>query len=163
MSFRSIAMSIFMISTMSIPVFSIKTDTYILIPQKGTNGKWGYVDTDGNFRIKPNYEAAFDFKEGFALVSLFNKFGYIDPSGKPIISLQYDGAKSFSDGLAAVMIYINSQKKWGYIDKTGRFVIFPRFDEASDFTDGRALVKNSYNEYFIDKSGNVLKEEAGFK
>ena len=89
---------------MSIPVVSSKCDTTVLIPQKGINGKWGYVDADGIFRIKPNYETAFDFKEGLALVSLFKKFGYIDANGRPVISLQYDGAKSFSEGLAAVMI-----------------------------------------------------------
>ncbi len=157
MSFRNLVMSICLIYVMSIPAFSFKTDMDVLIPQKGTNGKWGYVDTDGNFIIKPYYEAAFEFKEGLALVSLYNKFGYIDPDGKPVIYVQYDGAKSFSDGLAAVMIYTNYQKKWGYIDKTGRFVIFPRFDEASDFSDGRAVVKKNRHQFVINKSGDVIK------
>jgi hypothetical protein len=144
---------------MSIPVFSSKCDATVLIPQRGVNGKWGYVDADGNFRIKPNYEKAFDFKEGLALVSLFNKFGYIDANGRPIISLQYDGAKSFSEGLAAVMIYDQKQnKKWGYIDKTGRFVIFPRYDTVSDFSDGKALVKADNDEFVINKSGDIIKE-----
>lgn len=159
---RCIIMSIFIIVLMSIPVFSSKSDTDILIPQKGTNGKWGYVDTDGNFRIKPNYEAAFEFKEGLALVSLYKKFGYIDPYGKPVISLQYDGGKSFSEGLAAVMIYSNLQKKWGFIDKTGRFTIFPRFEEVSDFTNGKAIVKSGIDKYFINKSGEIIREQGGF-
>ena len=163
MLFRSIVISICLIYTMSIPVVSSKCDTTVLIPQKGINGKWGYVDADGIFRIKPNYETAFDFKEGLALVSLYNKFGYIDPSGRPVISLQYDGANSFSEGLAAVMIYDQKQnKKWGYIDKTGRFVIFPRFDEVSDFSGGNAVVRTDIDEFVIIKSGDIIKEEGGF-
>ncbi len=157
MLFRNFVMTICLIFVMSMSVFSYKTDTDALIPQKGTSGKWGYVNTDGNFIIKPFYEAAFEFKEGLALVSLYNKYGYIDPAGKPVIQVQYDRAKSFSDGLAAVMIYSNYQKKWGYIDRTGRFIIFPRFDEASDFSDGRAIVKKDNHQFIISKSGDVIK------
>lgn len=163
MLFRTIVISICLIYTVSMPVFSSNCGIPALIPQKGKNGKWGYVDTNGKFRIKPSYEAAFDFKEGLGLISLFNKFGYINTGGRLVISLRYDGAKSFSEGLAAVMIYDQRQnKKWGYIDKTGKFVISPQFDEVSDFSDGKAVINTDNDEFVINKSGDIIKEDDYF-
>ena len=163
MLFRRTVITIFLICSVSIPVFSSKGDLSVLLPKKGTNGKWGYADAGGNFRIGPNYTIAFEFKEGLAAVSLYNKFGYIDATGRPVISLQYDGASGFSEGLAAVMIYDQRQnKKWGYIDKTGQFVIFPRFDKATDFSDGKAVVSNDTIEFVINRTGEIIKEKAAY-
>lgn len=40
----------------------------ILIPLKDTSDKFGYIDTLGNWIIKPQFDDAQEFKEGFASV-----------------------------------------------------------------------------------------------
>jgi hypothetical protein len=138
-----------------------KYDISTLTPQKSPSGKWGYLDDNGYFRIKPQFELALPFKEGLAAVSVFKKFGYIDGYGKPVINPQFDDARNFSDGLAAVMIFDQKMnKKWGYIDKTGQFIIAAKFDAASDFTNGSAEVSVEEKNFLIDKSGTVINDKA---
>jgi len=39
-----------------------------LIPLKASNGKWGYVDKNGSYAIRPQFAHAESFQEGLALV-----------------------------------------------------------------------------------------------
>ena len=52
------------------------------------NGKWGYIDREGNVVIPFKYDGAEDFSEGLAEVLLKNKYSFIDKKGKEIIRLQ---------------------------------------------------------------------------
>src|SRR5262245_20990264 len=87
------------------------------------NGRWGYVDKNGNRVINPQFERAESFSSGLAAVRL-GKWGYIDYSGKIAINPQFDRATSFSDGVAVVEI----ASRWGYINTDGKYVINPQFD-----------------------------------
>lgn len=50
------------------------------------NGKWGYIDKDGNVVINPQFGFTWDFSEGLAVVRIGDeksgKYGYIDKTGK---------------------------------------------------------------------------------
>jgi len=46
------------------------------------DGKWGFIDKTGKIAINPQFEDAWEFKEGLATIQLGNKYGYIDKSGK---------------------------------------------------------------------------------
>ncbi len=136
-----------------------KYDISSLTPQQSPSGKWGYQDDNGYYRIKPQFELAFPFKEGLAAISVFKKYGYIDGSGKPVINPQFDDARNFSDGLAAVMIFDQQMnKKWGYINKCGQFIIEAKFDAASDFAKGSAEVTVEEKSFYINKSGAIINE-----
>jgi hypothetical protein len=89
-----------------------------LMPERGANGKHGYIDETGKEVIPFKYDEAEDFSEGIALVRLNDKFGYIDKTGKEIIPLKYDDAFNFFGGLARVIL----NDKQFYIDKTGKCV-----------------------------------------
>lgn len=45
-------------------------------------GKWGYINSEGNLTIGFEYEAAFSFKDGKAKVKRFDVWYYIDINGK---------------------------------------------------------------------------------
>ena len=159
MIIRFLLIFIYFISTFNIPAANFKSSLIPLIPQKAQNGKWGYLDEKGFFKIKPQFETAMPFKEGLALVSVFKKYGYINEKGKPVIHPQFDEARSFSENLAAVMIYDqNSNKKWGFIDKTGRFVIEPQYDDVSDFSGWLTRAKLNGKIFTITKSGEIIYE-----
>lgn len=72
--------------------------------QACTDGKWGYVDKEGNYVINPQFDAAYTFSDnGLAVVEVNNKYGYIDKKGNYVINPQFDDANYFtSDGLAVV-------------------------------------------------------------
>jgi hypothetical protein len=84
------------------------------------DGKWGYVDNNGNEIIPFIYcvskvnrvSNAGDFSEGLASVENDEgKWGYIDKTGKEVIPFIYGNAKGFSEGVAA----ISQDGRWGII------------------------------------------------
>jgi len=114
--------------------------------------KWGYIDNTGKYIINPQFDAAYDFKEGLARVLFDGQYGYIDAEGKYVINPQFDAAYDFVDGLALV----RSGEKWGYIDTAGAYVINPQFDDAFAFHNGLAMVKSGEKWGYIDATGTYV-------
>jgi len=109
-----------------------------LIPaQDDDNLKWGFADTTGKIRIRPQWDYVDAFSEGLAVVSSNSKYGYIDREGKEVIPLAFDSARFFSDSLAAVA----SEGKWGFVNMQGDTVIPLQFSKAEPFSHGLANVE----------------------
>ena len=123
-----------------------------LIPIVDKNGKWGFVDKNGNEVIPCKYDGAWYFSEGFALVQMNDKWGFIDKNGNEVIPCKYDDAGGFSEGFALVQM----NGKWGFVDKNGNEVIPCKYDDAWDFSEGLALVQMNDKWGFIDKNGNEV-------
>lgn len=60
------------------------------------NGKWGYVDLDGNELIPPTYEEAKSFSNGLAAVSDGELWGFINKDGTLVIDYTFFGADYFN-------------------------------------------------------------------
>ncbi len=52
--------------------------------------KWGYINDKGKFMIAPQYDFAFGFDGGLAVVENNGKYGFIDEEGKYAIEPTYD-------------------------------------------------------------------------
>ena len=65
----------------------------------GSDGRWGYIDEEGNEVIPLVHLSAEPFSDGLALVQTKDRqWGFIDKTGNEIIPFrQYDGARSFSE------------------------------------------------------------------
>ncbi len=140
------------------------------------NGKWGYINKEGNVVIKPAFDKAGCFSGGLAPVKIGGekdpksgflrggKWGYIDTTGTAIIKPRFEEAHAFSNGLAAASV-TNPEgfhDNFGYIDKNGSFVIKPRFRVARRFTEGVAIVYDFDSDgkcFFIDKNGKKLTRQ----
>lgn len=118
-------------------------------------GKYGFADESGKLVIPCQWEYAWPFSEGLALVKNEQwKWGYIDKTGTVVIPCQWKHAGNFSEGLALVR---SEQGNKGFIDKAGKLVIPCQWKQAMDFSNGLALVKNEQGKWgFIDKTGNVV-------
>ncbi len=68
-----------------------------LIPYR-SGDKWGYSTPDKKVVIKPAFNEANWFSEGYASVKVGNKYGYINKTGKLVIPAKYTVAKPFRKG-----------------------------------------------------------------
>ena len=115
------------------------------------DGKWGYIDEEGQIKIQLKYDTANDFSQGLAFCKENNTFGFINTKGNFEIMIDFN-LLNFHEGLAAV----KKDGKWGFIDKEGHVVIPFEYDFAEDFSEGLALVKKDGKYGFIDKEGHVV-------
>lgn len=80
------------------------------------DGKWGFVNTDGEIVIDFRYEDAKSFQSGFAAVCIDGMWGYIDMEGRLIIDARFTEATGFSsEGTAAVKIKEDDEEVWKLI------------------------------------------------
>ncbi len=123
----------------------------------------GYINSRGEWLIKPEYTEAFDFSEGLAGVCfddqsiITGKFGYIDLEGNLVIAPRYGDCGPFRQGRARVRVG-RMLGRWGYIDPTGHEVIPPSFDRCWDFQEGAARVKAGAHFGYIDLEGRLLTD-----
>jgi WG containing repeat len=105
-------------------------------------------------RITPEFEGAFDFREGLAAVTVGKNVGYIRRDGTFALPPLHQSASGidFSEGLAAVRV----NGKVGFMDNTGNVVIEPKYDDVYPFSDGRAPVELRGKWGYVDKRGAVV-------
>jgi WG containing repeat len=117
------------------------------------NPQFGFVDSAGKVVIKPQFDEAYPFSEGLALIRQKNKYGFIDSAGKVVIKPQFDEAYPFSEGLAGIKV----KNKYGFIDSAGKVVIKPQFDQIQSFREEVAAVKIKNKGWgFINSAGKVV-------
>lgn len=135
-------------------------------------GKIGFIDHQGNYVIKPQYQWIQGFKGNVAAVemetllksadgsqyNLTRKLGAINTRGELIVPLEYDTVRALGDGF----IMAQNGKGWFLFDENGKSLCPEPFNQQ--FTDsGDGLVgyeemrKDGSPGYgFLDKSGNRL-------
>jgi hypothetical protein len=94
------------------------------------NGKWGFINRQGEMVVPAVYQRVKSFRNGLAVVAnAKKKYGYIDKSGKVVIPFDYNDANEFESGLAPV----KKGKKFGFINLKNEMVIKPGFENAFPF------------------------------
>lgn len=119
----------------------------------------GFINSNGEWVIKPEYEKARAFSNGLAPVHNGKKWGYIDVTGKIVIPFEYKDAEVFSnDGLAPVM----SKKQWGFINKKGEMVIPEKYQITSknfkNFIGGSGFVTR-HNGFMVQNGQNQVRSK----
>lgn len=118
------------------------------------NGKTGFRDLDGNIVIKPEFESAEMFSEGFSAVEIKDKWGLIDEKGKYIIEPKYEYLGSMRNGLMS----FREEDKYGFINLEEEVIIKPQFDWVGGFSEEMCVFRNDNGENQIGKYGFVDKE-----
>lgn len=78
---------------------------------KNKNGKWGFIDKNGNMIVKAIYDKVTEFNEyGFAAVKKDEKWGSIDKDGKEVIEPTY----TLEDNQEPIFIGKYYQVKYGF-------------------------------------------------
>lgn len=118
---------------------------------KTVDGQLGYINTRGEWIIKPQFAVGKDFDNisGLARIKQADKWAYVNKSGEIIHINDTEVWGDFHEGLAEGKK--NGQK--GFYDNKGKWVIEPQFDEARNFKNGYASVKKGDKWGVIDKEG----------
>lgn len=119
--------------------------------------RWGFINTNQDVVITPQFIAAGDFQDGLAPVrSNSNFWGYVNSSGTLVIDERFEEARPFSDGRAAVMI----DGQWGYIDTQGTVISESSFGAAEDFYGGLGRVRLDVGDDqrygYVDRTGTYV-------
>lgn len=99
---------------------------------KDKNDKWGYIDTYGDFKIKPQYYSAETmYPHGARVMKSPNHYGFITLSGSLIASWYYRiGGRYYDD-----RIWVQNQEGLkGFVDRNNRLVIPYLFEGEYDLT-----------------------------
>ena len=121
------------------------------------NGKWGFLDKNGELKIPCVYEDAQFFSEGLVAVKQNGRWGYIDKEGKVVISFNYKGSYigSFSHGFA--MLENNGKK--GVVNKHGEVVVPFNYDSWYGWRSSDGLIyavyKNKHYDVGVVKDGEI--------
>lgn len=137
-----------------------------LCPVIFANGNCYYINHLGQVAINLTFDAAENFSEGLAVVSINKKLGIIDSLGQWIRKPDFDtSSRYFKSG----MLLAISKGKYFYINKIGQTLLLPDSVQAAGiFSEGLAPVYvtkkyNSLNQKikttfleFIDTSGRIV-------
>jgi hypothetical protein len=131
-------------------------------------GRFGYIDITGRQIIRPRFQVAGDFSEGFAPVKRSLKsneyFSYINKQGREVIKNNFVEAFPFSNGVAVVRL----DGKFHFLQTNGKLTrIEDDFDEIEDFSEGFAvaskLTANGMRFGVVNESGaTIVKPEYDF-
>lgn len=121
------------------------------------NGKYGFIDQQGNKIGEIKYDQACYFYNGMAQVVIDDKCGYINQEGKEIIPLIYDywqgeSYSSFNNGIVRVRI----NEKFGLLDNNGNAITPVKYDDIQPFYNKLAFVLLDDKIGLIDEDGNEV-------
>lgn len=125
--------------------------------------QYGYVNEAGDWQMTVQWDRAYSFSEGLALVRALHAEGelpepyhYIDTNGSFVVSAPSSlHGGDFVEGLAPAKDM--KKHKWGYIDVNGSFIIPGSFYMTAEFSEGLGMVMTSENRHgFVNRSGEMI-------
>jgi hypothetical protein len=72
------------------------------------DGKWGYIDKDGNLKLACSYEDAKSFTNGYAAVKKNGSWGYIDENNYMTIRPSFEDAGLMTENGVAPVCHENA-------------------------------------------------------
>lgn len=137
-----------------------------LIVVYNEEGKYGYMNVDGDLVVEPKFNEAYPFSDGVGLVNMAiskgsaeSYYGYIGKDGNYVIEPKYFIARNFNDGYA----YVNRSKEEnieGFIDKQGKMVTSKDIDSScfeGIFNEGLSYVLDETDgEEYIQPNGECV-------
>ncbi|WP_379134913.1 WG repeat-containing protein [Paenibacillus sp. sgz500958] len=121
------------------------------------NGKFGYLDMQGEIVIPPTFDYAYDFSDGYATIHVRKGTStgraFIDVNGNFIHDQIHTNSMHFRDGIASVE---HSSGKHGCINAAGEYVIEPISDSYIFFSEGLAPISIKGKIGYMDRKGEIV-------
>lgn len=138
------------------PIYSEARYFYGGLAPVKEKGKWGVIDTTGNYVVPPTYkDTGPAFQDGLlAVKDNANHWGFINGSGQVVIPLEYkEVSPTFTEGYAAAE---NDNKLWGFINEKGEVTAPFQFQSVlTPFSEGLAGVKTVDGKGYAKPDGTI--------
>jgi hypothetical protein len=137
---------------------------------------WGFIDKNGVFKIRPQFDSGNVFTNGFASVwadGNHHRYTIIDTAGKPITSELFHQAGKMFCGLAPITRDPKNDRDFStasYISKNGT-IWTSSFWQCGQFENGFSIAKRYFQEFagtpnddqsfIIDSKGKTIKKLDG--
>ena len=118
------------------------------------NGKWNFINHEGQLLSQQWFDSVGTFNEGFATVELNGKWNAINAGGE-LLSQQWFDFVWYFHGCAKVQL----NDKYNFISKERKLLFTQWFDYAWDFYKGLAIVKLNGRYDFINTEGQFLSKQ----
>ena len=118
------------------------------------DGKYGFINKDGEEIIPCKYEEVESVRKGMAKVKSKEGWGLANENGEEIIPCKYEDVDVFFDGLA--LVQSNEGWGWGFVNENGEEIIPCKYIDADDFFDGLARVHSKEGWGFVNKDGEEI-------
>ena len=127
--------------------------------------KWGFVDKDLNYVIRPQFEDVWGFIDGIALAKQNEVWGIIDKAGKYVIDPQFDDPKlpiyyDYYQGTFAVL----KADKTRIVDVKKAKILETEYDGFYGMTGNKAVVEKDSSIYLNSWENNeifLMKKPSG--
>lgn len=132
-----------------------------LAPAKSStdNEKWGYVDEQAKWVIKPQFDRVRNFHEGLAPAMVHRQWGLIDRHGHWVVKPQYDDVRPPSEGFSVARKGLN----YGYINRNGKWLSKVQLIAALPFSNGFGAVCMPDGRWaYVHASGVISKPHRGY-
>ena len=128
------------------------TASLFLLPFR-RDSLWGYIDEEGNERIKAQFEWAEPFVGGQALVGKDGRAGTINRSGRVVVPIEFDEVADAAEGTSTV----ERDGLFGAVDRNGDMVVPMLFDDVGEFSQGLAYAgRNGLYGYINPRGEEVI-------
>ena len=116
------------------------------------NGKFGYINTNGEITIPPQFDYASMFYNGFAEVEILGKSCFINSKGEKQFEPKFEEIRPYGEGFAG----FKQLGKYGFINANGDFMMQPYYDDVAYFVNGLCPVRKGQNWGAINKEGKLI-------
>ncbi|WP_102347800.1 WG repeat-containing protein [Bacillus sp. Marseille-P3661] len=153
-----------MVQTFRYPYVGSKGDG-LLAFRKEQGGRFGYINEGGDIVIEPAFESAQPFQHGIAIVGKGETFpsvyGVIKKQGEFIVEPEYNDIKVVSDNRLALGKTKEGRPPnelwYALATLEGKVLTEFKFNIILDFEKGVASVSDGSRTFFINSSGNIVK------
>ncbi len=130
------------------------------------SNKYGYKLSNGTVAIKPQFQSASQFKDGYAVASIAHgeyeqRFGLINKKGEYVVKPEYSEIVYLGQGLYAVTKTSNMFNYYftpkALMNTKGELLTDYKFNSITEFVGEYAVANSNTTTLFIDKNGNIAE------
>ncbi len=123
----------------------------LLMPCKNTDEKYGYIDTLGHWIIKPQFDDANIFSEGFAAVCKNDSCFYINKEGVKTSDFYFEETENYINGIAI----IKKENKFYLVNRSEQ-LISKGYEDINESSDNLFVCKLKNNYGAINAKGETI-------